>query len=211
MNMQPIRVLLVDDHRHIHQIVMILLSAVADIELVGQASNGHEALLLCLEHQPDIVLMDIMMPVMDGLETTQRLHQQFSDIKILVLSNFYDDEIVRDLLKEGAVGYILKTALARDLVNTIRIIYLGSTVLSGEIAQLVLHPTELKPQRDFGLTQRELEVLKLVAEGLNNGEIAQKLIISPSTVKFHITNLCQKMQVQTRVEAIVLAARNNLV
>lgn len=209
--MQPIRVLLVDDHRHIHQIVMILLSAVADIELVGQASNGHEALLLCLEHQPDIVLMDIMMPVMDGLETTQRLHQQFSDIKILVLSNFYDDEIVRDLLKEGAVGYILKTALARDLVNTIRIIYLGSTVLSGEIAQLVLHPTELKPQRDFGLTQRELEVLKLVAEGLNNGEIAQKLIISPSTVKFHITNLCQKMQVQTRVEAIVLAARNNLV
>lgn len=209
--MQPIRVLLVDDHRHIHQIVMTLLSAVADIELVGQASNGHEALLLCLEHQPDIVLMDIMMPVMDGLETTQRLHQQFSDIKILVLSNFYDDEIVRDLLKEGAVGYILKTALARDLVNTIRIIYLGSTVLSGEIAQLVLHPTELKPQRDFGLTQRELEVLKLVAEGLNNGEIAQKLIISPSTVKFHITNLCQKMQVQTRVEAIVLAARNNLV
>jgi two-component system, NarL family, response regulator LiaR len=211
MNMQPIRVLLVDDHRHIHQIVMTLLSGVTDIELVGQASNGQEALILCLEHQPDIALMDIMMPVMGGLETTQRLHQQHPNIKILVLSNFHDDEIVRDLLKEGAVGYILKTALARDLLNTIRNIYLGNTVLSEEIAQIVLHPREMKSQRDFGLTQRELEVLKLVAEGLNNGEIAHKLIISPSTVKFHIANLCQKMQVQTRVEAIVLAARNNLV
>jgi two-component system, NarL family, response regulator LiaR len=211
MNSQPIRVILVDDHRHMHQIVMTLVSDVGDIELVGQASNGQEALLLCAEDQPDVILLDIMMPVMDGLETTQRLHQQYPNIKILVLSNFHDDEIVRSLLKEGAVGYILKTALARDLVNTIRSVYLGNTVLSGEIAQIVLHPTELKPARDFGLTQRELEVLKLVAEGMNNAEIAQKLTISSSTVKFHISNLCQKMQVQSRVEAIVLAARNNLV
>jgi len=211
MDTHRIRVLLVDDHRHIHQIVMTLLTDVDDIELVGQASNGNEALLLYLEHRPDIVLMDIMMPGMGGLETTRRLRQQYPDSKIIVLSNFQDDEIVRDLLKEGAVGYILKTALVRDLVNTIRITYLGNTVLSAGIAPIVLKPAELKPSRDFGLTQRELEVLKLVAEGLNNGEIAQKLTISQSTVKFHINNLVQKMHVQTRAEAIVLAARNNLI
>jgi NarL family two-component system response regulator LiaR len=214
MNEPPIRVLLVDDHRHIHEIVTAILAEISDIQLVGHASNGQEAILLCSEHQPDIVLMDIVMPVMNGLEATQVLQELHPKVKILVLSSYQDNDSVYGMLERGAVGYILKSALARDLVNTIRIIHSGNTVLSSEIAQVALQQgklNQLKRTNQFKFTHRELEILQLMAQGLNNEAIARQLVISRSTVKFHISNVIEKMGVKTRAEAIVLAARNNLV
>lgn len=207
----PIRVMLVDDHTHIHKIVSTLLMTVDDISLVAQCSNGKDALMLCAEYQPDIVLMDVIMPVMDGIQATQHMHQSFPDIKILVLSAFQDDESVHAMLAGGAAGYVLKTSLVQDLVNTIRTTYAGNVVLSAAIAHVLLGMPPTDSVQHFKLTQRELEILRAMAEGLNNGEIAARFFISPSTVKFHIANLLQKMGVDTRSEAIVLAAKSNLV
>ncbi|MEP6987524.1 MAG: response regulator transcription factor, partial [Chloroflexota bacterium] len=153
-------------------------------------------------------------PGMNGLEATQNLRQQYPKIKVLVLSSFQDNESVHGMLERGAVGYILKSAIARDLVNTIHMIYSGNTVLSNEVAEVALQQAKSKRTvrpHDFGLTQRELEILRLMAQGLNNDGISQQLVISRSTVKFHITNVIEKIGVKTRAEAIVLAARNNLV
>lgn len=214
MNESVIRVLLVDDHRHIHEIVTAILAEVSDIQLVAQASNGQEALLLCQEYHPDIVLMDIVMPIMNGLEATQVIRQRYPEIKILVLSSYQDNDSVYGMLERGAIGYTLKSALARDLVNTIRMIHAGNTVLSSEIAQVALQQgklNHLKRTHEFKFTHREFEILQLMAQGLNNDAIARQLVISRSTVKFHIANVIEKMGVKTRAEAIVLAARNNLV
>lgn len=207
----PIRVMLVDDHAHIHKIVSSLLAPVDDIVLVAQCSNGKEALMVCAGARPDIILMDVIMPIMDGIEATQRLRQEFPEIKILVLSAFQDDDSVHAMLARGAVGYILKTSLVQDLVNTIRTIYAGNTVLAAEVARMLLGLPQPEAAHNFKLTARELEILRAMAEGLNNGEIAARFFISQSTVKFHIANLLQKMGVDTRSEAIVLAAKNNLV
>lgn len=204
----PVRVILIDDHRHVHQAAVAILGNSADIELMAHGSNGEEAIALCREHQPDVVLMDVVMPVMDGVTATHTIRKQFPHIRILVLSSFQDHESVHEMLRSGAAGYITKDALARDLKSTIRATHEGKAVFSQEIAERLLNPI---PARDFNLTDREIEVLGLVAEGLNNGEIAHELTISRSTVKFHISNIVHKMGVETRTEALVLAAKNNLV
>ncbi|MBE2269722.1 MAG: response regulator transcription factor [Anaerolinea sp.] len=206
-----IRVMLVDDHMHIHKAVAMVLETADDIVLAAQCGNGKEALLLCAQQQFDVILMDVLMPVMDGIEATARVHQLYPQIKILVLSAFQDDESVHAMLANGASGYVLKTSLAQDLINAIRSTDSGSTVLSAEVTRVLLNSPATPVVQDFKLTQREMEILKCMAEGLNNGEIAARLIISQSTVKFHIANLLTKMGVETRPEAIVLAAKNNLV
>jgi NarL family two-component system response regulator LiaR len=204
-----IRVVLVDDHAQMHRIVYTILGATSDIRLVGQAANGQEGIALCEQYQPDVVLMDVVMPVMDGIEATQILHERFPEIKILVLSSFQDHESVYSMLRNGAVGYLIKSSLAEDLAETIRTTFQGKMVFSSEIgAQLVLPP---QPAVDFHLTDRELAVLVLLAEGLTNQQSAQKLSISTSTLKFHMSNIYQKLGVMTRSEALVLAAKNNLI
>jgi two-component system, NarL family, response regulator LiaR len=204
-----IRVILIDDHAHIHQAAAIVLNQTPDIELVAQGSNGREALELCAEYQPDIVLMDVMMPVMDGIEASKQLLERMPQMKILVLSSFQDDDSVRAMLTNGAIGYILKGELAKDLCNAIRSAHSGQTVMSQPVARMLLNHD--RPKHDFDLTAREIEILKRITEGLNNQEIAAKLVISPSTVKFHLTNILRKMRVDTRAEAIVLAAKNDLI
>jgi NarL family two-component system response regulator LiaR len=205
----PIRVVLADDHAQMHRTVQVILGATPDITLVGQGANGQEAVALCEQYQPDIVLMDVVMPVMDGIEATKILHERFPDIKILVLSSFQDHESVHAMLGHGAVGYLTKGSLADDLARTIRTTYQGKMVFSSEVgSQLVMPP---QPAVDFHLTDRELEVLVLLAEGLTNQQSAQRLSISTSTLKFHMGNIYQKLGVQTRSEALVLAAKNNLV
>jgi NarL family two-component system response regulator LiaR len=204
-----IRVVLVDDHAQMHRIVYTILGATSDIRLVGQAANGQEGIALCEQYQPDVVLMDVVMPVVDGIEATQILHERFPEIKILVLSSFQDHESVYSMLRNGAVGYLIKSSLAEDLAETIRTTFQGKMVFSSEIgAQLVLPP---QPAVDFHLTDRELAVLVLLAEGLTNQQSAQKLSISTSTLKFHMSNIYQKLGVMTRSEALVLAAKNNLI
>ena len=152
--------------------------------------------------------MDVVMPMMDGIEATRLLHDRFPDLKILVLSSFQDHESVHTMLHNGALGYITKSSLAEDLAETIRTTYQGKMVLSSEVgAQLLARP---EPAVDYHLTDRELEVLVLLAEGLTNRQSALKLSISQSTLKFHMNNIYRKLGVQTRSEALVLAAKNNL-
>jgi NarL family two-component system response regulator LiaR len=205
----PIRVVLVDDHFQIHRIVQANLGATPDIKLIGQGANGQEGIALCEQFHPDIVLMDVVMPIMDGIEATQELHEKFPDIKVLVLSSFQDHESVFSMLRNGAVGYLTKGSLAEDLVETIRATYHGKMVFSSEVVAHLMAPPQ--PSKDFHLTDRELEVLVLLAEGLTNQQSALRLSISQSTLKYHMTNIYRKLDVQTRSEALVLAAKNNLI
>jgi len=206
---KPIRVVLVDDHAQMHRIVHAILGATTDIKLVGQGANGQEGIALCEQYQPDIALMDVVMPVMSGIEATKVLHERFPAIKILVLSSFQDHESVYAMLRNGAVGYLTKSSLAQDLAETIRATLQGKMVFSSEVgAQLVSPP---QPVVNFHLTDRELQVLVLMAEGLNMPEMAAKLVVSPATAKFHVENICRKLGVRTRSEALVVAAKNNLV
>jgi len=208
---RPIRVVLIDDHRQVHSVVATVLHAAADILLVGQGANGAEALTLCQELQPDLILMDVVMPVMDGVQATQLIRERFPQQKILVLSSFQDHESVHAMLKNGAAGYITKNALTHDLVNAIRTTHQGNIVLSPEVAtQLIRQEQPVKAPR-FHLTDRELEILVLMASGLTMSEIAAELVIGQSTVKFHITNIQTKLGAATRSEALIIAAKNNLV
>jgi NarL family two-component system response regulator LiaR len=204
-----IRVVLVDDHSQMHRVVQATLAATPDIRLVGQGANGQEGILLCEQYQPDVVLMDVVMPVLDGIEATKVLHERLPDIKILVLSSFQDHESVYAMLRNGAAGYITKSSVAQDLAETIRATFQGKMVFSREIGAQLLSPSQ--PAVDFHLTDRELEVLVVLAEGLTNRQSAHRLSISQSTLKFHMANIYRKLGVQTRSEALVLAAKNNLV
>jgi NarL family two-component system response regulator LiaR len=205
----PIRVVLVDDHLDIHRVVQTILAKTPDIRLVGQGANGQEGVALCEQYQPDIVLMDVVMPVMDGIEAAALINERCAGTKILVLSSFQDHESVYTMLRNGALGYIVKSSLAGDLAETIRTTYQGKMVLSSEVGAHLLAPRE--PAVDFQLTDRELEVLVLMAEGLTNRQSALKLSISQSTLKYHMANIYRKLGVQTRSEALVLAAKNNLI
>lgn len=208
---KPIRVVLIDDHRQLHDIVAALLKGVAEIVLVGQGANGQDALHLCAELLPDVILMDVIMPVMNGVEATRLIHERFPQIKILVLSSFHDHESVYSMLRNGAVGYLLKGELSQDLVHTIRTTHQGQVVFSPEIAARLIHPPTSTTVQRFRLTDRELEILVLMAEGLTVGQIGHRLTISQSTVKFHTTNILDKLGVQTRSEALIFAAKHNLV
>ena len=207
----PIRVVVVDDHRQVHQAVTAILDAADDIELIGHGGNGQEALALCEDLNPDLILMDVVMPMMDGIQATQIIHERFPQIKILVLSSFQDHESVWAMLKNGAAGYITKSALLQDLSDTIRATHKGKVVFSPEVATHLLNRSQPEVAKRFHLTDRELEVLVLVAGGQTMGQIAQELFISQSTVKFHITNILAKLGVETRSEALIVAAKNNLV
>ena len=206
-----IRVAVVDDHRYVHQAVTAILSHADDVVLVAQGTTGVAAIELCEQHQPDILLMDIVMPEMDGVEAARIIRERFPQIKILVLSSFQDHDSVYQMLRLGASGYLVKGSLASDLVSTIRSTYAGRMVLSPEAAQHLLTRKEASSPADIALTSRELEVLGLMAEGLSNGRIAAELEISQSTVKFHISNILEKLGADTRAEGLVLAARSNLI
>lgn len=204
-----IRVVLVDDHLHIHRAVQKILRTTKDISLVGQGANGQEGVSLCEQFQPDVVLMDVVMPIMDGIEATRKLHKNEPKIKILVLSSFQDHESVYTMLRNGAVGYITKSSLAEDLAETIRTIHQGKMVFSSEVGEHLMAPPQLAGE--YNLTDREMEVLVLMAEGLTNKESAYRLSISQSTLKYHMNNIYRKLGVQTRSEALVLAAKSNLI
>lgn len=206
-----IRVAVVDDHLKIHIAIEAAVETFPDLELVAHGSNGKEALQLCADFRPDIVLMDVVMPEMNGIEATRAIHERYPTIRILALSSFQDEEGVRAMLEAGAVGYLLKTASIDDLAHTIRAAHAGKSVFSPEITQALLHAPVHEAPPDFGLTGREREVLKLLVEGLNNAEIAAALTISLSTAKFHVSSVFAKLGVTNRVEAVALAVEKKLV
>lgn len=208
----PVRILIVDDHRHIHNIISKILMQEPDLKIVGYASNGLEAIELCKTEKPDVVLMDVLMPNMDGLEATQIIHKEFPHIKILVLSSFQDHESVHALLRSGAVGYVTKDSLTNELVQLIKTTSMGKAVLAPEVMERLFSASPKNTEiNKFNLTDREIEVLLLLADGLQYQQLAEKLSISVSTVKFHQTNIFAKLGVQTRSEALVTAVKNNLI
>jgi len=206
-----IQVLLIDDHAHIHDSVSILLRSVRDIQLVAHAADGKEGLLLCEKHHPDVVLIDIVMPGMNGFSTAQIIRKQYPEIKLLVLTSYQDEQSIQAMFTAGVNGYILKEDLSRHLVDVIRTIAAGQTVISTTVAATLLNPTTSSERKTFGLTERELEVLHEVATGKGNLEVADALSISRSTVKFHILNIQEKLGVQSRGEMIALAVTHQLV
>jgi NarL family two-component system response regulator LiaR len=209
---KPIRLVLVDDHRIVHQALAEMVSFVDDFELVAQGSNGQEAVHLCREYTPDIVLMDVVMPGMDGVEATKQILADNPSIKILALSSFQDDVSVNSMLRSGAIGYVLKNASVDELESVIRTVYEGHSVIDMSLMQFVLQPDmPQKTQSDINLSPRELEILKMVANGMSYNQIADCLTIGLSTVKFHLGNILSKLGVETRSEAILVAAKNNII
>jgi two-component system, NarL family, response regulator LiaR len=207
-----IRVMLVDDHAVVRSGLVAFLLVYEDLQFVGEAGNGREAVQKCAELQPDVVLMDLVMPEMDGASATQVIRSRWPDIQVVVLTSFKEDNLVRDALRAGAIGYLLKSASASDLAGAIRAAVAGRPTLAPEAAQVLIHANRWNSQApDFDLTEREKEVLVLMAQGLNNLEIAGRLIVSRSTIKFHVSSVLSKLGASTRTEAVAIAVQNNLI
>lgn len=210
---ERIRVMIVDDQFIVRSGLATFVSIQSDLELVGEAQDGEEAVRVCAETQPDVILMDLLMPKLNGVEATRAILQQQPKVKILALTSFKDKELVQGILRAGATGYLLKDVTADELAEAIRTVYLGRTALAPAAMQALLEPHMGNPQAALGhdLTEREHDVLALMVKGLSNPQIAEQLIVSLSTVKFHVSSILSKLQAATRSEAVRLALQHKLV
>jgi len=209
-NSETIRVLLVDDHAVVRSGLGAFLLAFEDLELVGEAGSGAEAVRLCGELNPDVILMDLMMPDMNGVEATTIIREQYPETQVVALTSYKEEELVHGVLKAGAIGYLLKNVTADELADAIRAAKAGQPTLAPEATQALIHATTKPPDLGFDLTQREREVLSLMIEGLNNPGIAERLVVSRSTVKFHVSSILSKLGASSRTEAVALALQHNL-
>lgn len=207
----PIRVMIVDDHMMVRRGLATFLKVFDDLELSGEAENGEVAIQLCARVQPDVILMDMVMPIMDGAAATRVIRQQFPQVQVIALTSFKEGELIKNALEAGAIGYLLKDVTADDLVRAIRAAQRGRVTLSPEAAQILVETANLPPVPGGDLTEREREVLILMIEGLNNTQIAGRLTVSPSTIKSHVSNILSKLGVASRTEAVTLALRNKIV
>jgi two-component system, NarL family, response regulator LiaR len=206
-----IRILLVDDHAVVRSGLGAVLMSLDDISLAGEASNGEEAVRLCQQLKPDVILMDLMMPVMDGVAATRIIHERFPDIHIIALTSFNEQELIEGALKAGAMSYLLKTVTAAELVAAVRGAMAGKASLSPESAQALMQSFKKPKSEVETLTGREREILALMVEGLPNQEIAERLVVSSSTIKFHVSNILSKLGVSSRTEAVALALKHKMV
>jgi two-component system, NarL family, response regulator LiaR len=208
-----IRVLLADDHEMVRIGVFAFLASQPDMEVVGEADSGKRAVELALELRPDIILMDLVMPEMDGIEATKQIIAQWPEAKIIVVTSFLDDEKVYPALEAGATSYMLKTSKANEIANAIRATFYGQSVLEPEVTNKVM--TKMKQKKELlpheELTNREMEVLLLMAQGKTNQEIADELFIAVKTVKVHVSNILSKLGVQDRTQAVIYAFKHSLV
>ena len=206
-----IRVMVVDDHTMIRRGLATFLKVYDDLEMVGEASSGQAAIQLCAQLQPDVVLMDMAMPDMDGAAATRHIRKQSPLIHVIALTSFKEEILVQSALQAGAISYLLKDVSADELAEAIRAAHAGRSTLSPEAAQALVHAASQSPAPGLDLTGREREVLTLMIEGLNNTHIAGGLSVSPSTVKSHVSNILSKLGVSSRTEAVTLALRNRIV
>ena len=213
MERSVIRVLIVDDHAFVRKGVRAFLDEVEDIEVAGEADNGEEAVAQSKALQPDVILMDLVMPHMDGVETISRITAQQENVRVIVLTSFATDDKIFPAIKSGAMGYILKDSEPEELVKAIRQVNLGEASLAPSIARKVLQeisrPSK-KPLTPDPLTEREEEVLRLVAKGLSNQEIAAQMVIAEVTVRTHVSHILSKLQLANRVQATLYALREGL-
>lgn len=205
-----IRVMIVDDHAVVRSGLSAFLTVIHDLEMVGEAASGEEAIVRCGLMKPDVVLMDLMMPGMNGVTATQSIRAKFPQVQVLALTSFEEDKLVQDALRAGAIGYLMKTVTARELAAAIRAAHEGKMTLAPEAAEALVRASS-QAQEMSQLTEREREVLKLMVDGLDNGEIAARLVVSISTVKYHISNILAKLGVENRVAAVTTAIHRKLV
>lgn len=208
---QPIRVMLVDDHTMVRRGLATFLKIFDDMQLAGEADSGEAAIQLCAQVLPDVILMDMVMPDMDGAATTRAIRRQFPHVQVLALTSFKEGELVKHALEAGAIGYLLKDVSADELAAAIRAAHAGRATLSPEAAQALVETANQPPAPGLDLTERELEVLALMVEGLNNTQIASRLTVSSSTIKSHVSNILSKLGVTSRTEAVTLALRNHII
>ncbi|MBW3112816.1 response regulator transcription factor [Bacillus sp. MCCB 382] len=207
-----IKVVFVDDHEMVRIGVSSYLSAQVDIDVVGEASDGKEGVQLALELRPDIILMDLVMKEMDGIQATKEIIQKWPDAKIIIVTSFLDDDKVYPALEAGAVSYMLKTSKASEIAEAVRKTYNGQSILEPEVTGKMMtrmrQKTVSHPHED--LTNRELEILLLMTQGKTNQEIADELYIALKTVKTHVSNILSKLDVQDRTQAVIYAFKHDL-
>jgi NarL family two-component system response regulator LiaR len=208
---ETIRVLIVDDHSLVRTGLELFLMAFDDLELAGEAASGEDAIQMCCRLRPDVVLMDLAMPGMGGAAATRAIREQCPQVQVIALTNFQDVEMVREALRAGAIGYLLKNVTADELATAIRAAHAGRSTLAPEATQALIQATTQMQAPGGDLTPREREVLAWMAKGLSNSEIAERLIVSPVTVKFHVSNILSKLGVTSRTEAVALAVQHKLI
>jgi len=209
---EPIRVMLVDDHDMVRRGLAAFLQVKPYLELVGEARDGAEALDVCSAVKPDVILMDLVMPEMDGAAATKVIRERHPSVQVIALTSFQEKDLIRDALEAGAIGFLLKNVTVDELAAAIKAAHYGQSTLAPEAIQALLQPQPSEPQTpDYDLTEREMEVLVLLVEGLNNREIAERLFVSRATAKAHVSHILDKMGVSNRAEAITLALRENIV
>jgi NarL family two-component system response regulator LiaR len=208
---QPIRVFIVDDHAMLRSGLRQFIDTFDDLILAGEARNGAEAVQKCQYEPPDVILMDLMMPVMDGIEATRQILHQHHQIKIIILTSFHEQDRVEHALQAGAISYMLKNASAEELAQAIRSAYAGHSTLAPEATAALIKGTRQKTAPGSDLTEREREVLALLVAGYSNAQIAEKVSISTTTVKFHVGGILSKLGVDSRSQAIAMAWQHNLV
>jgi NarL family two-component system response regulator LiaR len=208
---QPIRVMLVDDHTMVRRGLATFLKVFDDLELAGEAGSGEAAIQLCGQVHPDVILMDLMMEGMDGVAATRLIRQQYPNVQVVALTSFKEQELIRNALEAGAIGYLLKDVSAEELAGAIRTAHSGHVTLSPQAAEALVRAASQPPTPGHDLTERERVVLALMVDGLNNTQIAAKLVVSPSTIKTHVSHILSKLGVANRSEAVAVALRNRIV
>ena len=208
---KPIRVMIVDDHPMVRDGLKVFLSVAADMKFVGEAESGEQALLLCDQIQPDVVLMDMVLPGIDGAEATRAIRNKTTQVQVIALTSFENDDLVHRAVQAGAIGYLLKNVPMEKLTEAIRTAHAGQPVLAPEAMRALIEGTTQPAVPAFELTGREQDVLTLMAKGRTNAGIARELHISESTTRFHVSNVLSKLGVSNRTAAVRLALEHRLI